>query len=376
MEMKGLKEAALSFSLTLLTLVAFSQIRKHNERTAPNDAPTASSGPSTDIRLSKNWGFELINAPRAWTKYRNSRNVVVAVIDTGCDVHHPALRANLWRNPGEAGLDVNGDPKSSNGIDDDGNGFVDDFHGWNFASNNNDLTDEHGHGTHISGIIGARKLDGSGMDGVAPNVSLMILKYYDPQADGEDNLRDTISAIRYAVRMGADIINYSGGGVMKSAEEEAALRRAAEQGVLVVAAAGNEGMNSDFFHFYPADYELPNILSVAAVDQKSQLLRMSNFGIQTVDLAAPGKNIYSTLPNSQYGYMTGTSQATAFASGVAALLLADRRGLRSPARIIDHLLAHTRKTNWLKAKMRSGGVLDAQPLLANPVLKVSEVQEN
>lgn len=376
MDRKGLYEATISFSLALLTLLGFLQLRNMDARTSPHEVPTASTGPSTDIRLKEDWGTEYINAPQAWKQHRGSRDVVVAVIDTGCDVHHPALRANLWRNPGESGLDTNGDPKSSNGIDDDGNGFVDDYYGWNFVANNNDLTDEHGHGTHIAGIIGARKLEGSGINGVAPNVSLMVLKYFDELANGEENLRDTISAIRYAVRMGADIINYSGGGVYKSAEEEAALRWAADQGVLVVAAAGNEGLNSDFFHFYPADYDLPNILSVAAIDPQGQLLRMSNYGAQTVDLAAPGKNIFSTLPNGSYGYMTGTSQATAFASGLAALLWAENPRLRNPSRMIDHLLARTKKSTPLRSKMRSGGVVDALEVFKDSEWKLTETRDN
>ena len=122
--------------------------------------------------------------------------MVVAVIDTGCDVHHPELLHNIWQNPGESGIDENGMPKGNNGIDDDDNGFVDDVHGWNFAEHSNDLTDEHGHGTHIAGIIGAERLDGVSSSGVAPDVSLMILKYYDTQNSGNDNLKNTIA--RYA----------------------------------------------------------------------------------------------------------------------------------------------------------------------------------
>lgn len=375
--MKGLKEILLSFSLALITILALAQIRKIKQRSQPVTEPIASAGPMETTKISLNWGLKSIRAPEAWKHLRGSRNVVVAVIDTGCDVHHPALKESIWRNAGESGRDSRGRNKATNGIDDDANGFVDDFHGWNFSTNNNNLSDEHGHGTHIAGIIGARKLDGLGsgansVRGVAPNVSLMILKYFEPETDGAENLRHTIDAIQYAVEMGADIINYSGGGVIKSAEEEAALRWASDQGVLVVAAAGNEGLNSDFFHFYPADYNLPNILSVGAVDQKEELMRMSNFGINTVDLAAPGKNIYSTLPNGQYGYMSGTSQATAFATGVAALLIASDQRFHNPSRLIDHLMAHTSKHPEFKGKLRSMGLLDAQAVFEGFDLKVSD----
>src|SRR5262249_8498251 len=162
--------------------------------------------------------------------------------------------------------------KENNGIDDDGNGFVDDIHGWNFTDGTNDVMDEHGHGTHVAGIIGAKQRGLSGSIGVSPDVSLMILKYYDPTQNGRNNLINTIRAMKYAIRMGADIINYSGGGSLRSTDEEKVLLEAAEKNVLVVAAAGNEGENSDYHHYYPANYGLPNILSVTALDQRDRLL--------------------------------------------------------------------------------------------------------
>lgn len=361
--MKGLKEILVSCSLALVTIFTFAHLRKalqNQKRSVPYQEPVASLGESSDPNLSLNWGIQQIHAPAAWKRHRGSKDVIVAVIDTGCDVHHPDLHSNIWRNAGEGGLDRNGDPKSSNGIDDDDNGFVDDFHGWNFSANSNDISDDHGHGTHIAGIIGAERLSAISSSGIAPHVSLMILKYFDSESTGPDNLRNTISAIRYAVNMGADIINYSGGGIIRSREEEAVLKWAAAQGVLVIAAAGNEGANSDFFHFYPADYDLPNILSVGAIDQHEELLRMSNFGVHTVALAAPGKNIYSTLPGGQYGYMTGTSQATAFVTGVAALLIANDPHFHDPQTLIQHLLTSSSPRRLLHGKLRSGAVLDAK----------------
>lgn len=315
--------------------------------------PIVSTKPSEDSHLSSNWGLERIHAPQAWKQGRGSKGVLVAIIDTGCDVHHPDLEQNIWHNPGEMGLDVSGLPKQSNGIDDDDNGFVDDFQGWNFSSDSNDVTDDHGHGTHVAGIIG-------GVDGVSPRVSLMILKYYDPEAYPTDNLANTIAAIRYAVKMGADIINYSAGGGVKNLEELDALKWAQESGVLVIAAAGNEGLDSDFFPFYPADYDLPNILSVTAVDQYDELLRTSNYGVRSVALAAPGKNIYSTLPNGQHGYLTGSSQATAFVTGVAALLIAREPHLRNPELLAQHLIKNSSHRQALVSKLRSASVLDAE----------------
>lgn len=229
---------------------------------------------------------------------------------------------------GESGKDKYGKDKSSNGIDDDGNGYIDDIHGWNFVSNNNDLTDNHGHGDHIAGIIGAEAGNGKGIVGISPNVSLMILKYFDPKKPG-DNLKNTIRSIHYAIEKGAHIINYSGGGTEFSNSEFEAVKLASSKGILFVAAAGNERSNSDKFHYYPADYKLPNVISVTAIDPNTEVLSTSNYGVETVDIAAPGQNIISTLPGNTYGPMTGTSQATAFVSGCAALVMAHKKSFKA-----------------------------------------------
>jgi subtilisin family serine protease len=370
--LKGYKEILVSFSVGLLSLGTYLKIiekYKNSERPSIKSEATPLQGRSEDQNLSLSWGLKDIRAHEAWRIQKGNRDIIVAVIDTGCDVHHPDLKDNIWVNPGESGMDVNGIPKSSNGLDDDGNGFADDVHGWNFVNDNAGVMDDHGHGTHIAGIIGA------GSSGVAPRVSLMILKYYDDSTSGEQNLGNTVRAIYYAVDNGARIINYSGGGILRSAQEEAALAWAAHKGVLVVAAAGNEGLNSDFFHFYPADYELPNILSVAALDRAGQLLNVSNFGPSTVDIAAPGKNIHSTLPGGSHGFMTGTSQATAFATGLAALVMAQSPRLRKPSQIIEHLLSHGRKLTALKGRVRSGSILNAAAAVdgADPALIPSQV---
>lgn len=365
--MKGIKELLVSFTVALATIGTYAYLKKEIkkvERSQNESAPTQVSILPEDVvtddqEISLSWGLQTLDTAKAWRTQTGSKKITVAIIDTGCDIFHPALRENIWRNPGESGLDENGMSRATNGIDDDDNGFVDDLHGWNFANGSPEVMDEHGHGTHIAGIIGAKKGNGLPLSGVAPGVSLMILKYYDSKSTGISNLDNTIRAIRYAVRMGANVINYSGGGMMKSTEEEAMLRWAGEQGVLVVAAAGNEGVNSDFMHFYPADYDLPNILSVGAVDRFGSLMDLSNFGIATVDIAAPGKNIYSTLPNGQYGFMTGTSQATAFASGVAALLMSQDPRMQNPKILIRHLASRGKPNPRLKSRIRSGSVLNA-----------------
>lgn len=277
-----------------------------------------------DPAIKQAWGLKKSDAARAWKVTKGSKSKIVAVIDTGADVNHEDLSENIWINPGETGLDAKGRNKATNGIDDDNNGYVDDIHGWNFVSNNNDLSDNHGHGTHIAGIIGAVAENKKGISGIAPEVSLMIIKYYDPKVPSTDNLKNTINSIKYAVKMGASIINYSGGGVDYSQEEFEAVKEAEKKGILFVAAAGNERSNSDQFHYYPADYKLSNIISVTALDPNRTILPSSNYGTETVDLAAPGQNIISTLPGNSYGFMTGTSQATAFVSGAAVLVMANK----------------------------------------------------
>lgn len=267
----------------------------------------------------ENWGLKKIEIEKSWNISKGNKKIIVAIIDTGMDMDHPALKNNLWVNPKEI---------PDNKIDDDKNGYIDDIHGWNFVSNNNKPFDYHGHGTHIAGII----------HNVSPEVSFMVLKYFDPNSLSDKNLFDTVRAIDYAVKNGAHIINYSGGGFGKNTQEEAAIQRAKEKNVLFVAAAGNDTTNSDLKGFFPASYNFSNIISVASLTEESQLVKSSNFGVNTIDIAAPGKNIYSTLPNGQYGYMTGTSQATAFVTGALAILMDSRPDIHTSEKFIEYLV--------------------------------------
>jgi subtilisin family serine protease len=299
-----------------------------NTTTVKTEEGKESSVVFNDPAIQQKWDIKKTDADRAWQVSQGSREIRVAVIDTGVDAYHEDLSANLWINLSDNGLDANGNDKATNGIDDDHNGYIDDVHGWNFVSNNADLTDNHGHGTHIAGIIGAVGGNGKGIIGIAPQVSLMILKYYDPKT-ASDNLKNTVQAIHYAIKMNANIINYSGGGTEYSNEERTAIEAAKEKGILFVAAAGNEKSNSDKFKYYPADYGLSNIISVTAIDPNLEVLSSSNYGVTTVDIAAPGQNILSCLPGNNYGYMTGTSQATAFVSGAAAVVMAHKQSFQA-----------------------------------------------
>jgi subtilisin family serine protease len=317
-----------------------------------------------DPAISQAWGLQMTQAQKAWRLSQGSRAITVAVIDTGVDELHPNLKNNLWVNKGEMGKDKAGHDRANNQIDDDSNGFIDDVHGWNFVDNNNTLADKHGHGTHIAGIIGAEGGNGIGISGVSPKVSLMVLRYYDPKSNESNNLTNTVKAIQYAVKMGANIINYSGGGLAPSADEKAAIEEANRKGILFVAAAGNERSNSDIKKYYPADYGLPNIVSVTAINREKKVLESSNWGELTVQIAAPGNNIKSTLPDGRYGEMTGTSQATAFVSGVAALVMAHNTELKTADSIIKYLTRTGDIDEQLEGKTRYARRLNTYKALA------------
>lgn len=289
--------------------------------------------------FAENWGLKQIQASEARALLVPGRRIVVATIDTGLDTSLGEIRRCLWTNPGESGADEQGRDKSSNGRDDDRNGYVDDVHGWNFITNSNDITDTHGHGTHVAGVIAAVVEGESGCQSARPVLELMPLKYYDSQSSGLDNLSRTISALRYAIRMKAHVINYSGGGFFKNKWEEQVIREAAERGIVVVAAAGNENINTDVIGFYPANYDLSNILSVTALEQDGRFYRSSNFGARTVKVAAPGKEILSLFPHGEWRYMNGTSQATAYATGAVALLLSQSQKPLAPETVIERIVA-------------------------------------
>lgn len=258
-----------------------------------------------------------IDAVEAWD-VSTGAGVVVAVIDSGVDHLHPDLAANMWVNTGEI---------ATNGIDDDGNGYIDDINGYDFGDNDADpMDDVVGHGTHVSGTIGAVGNNGEGVCGVNWNVKIMALKIADA-AGGLDSAA-AVEAIEYAWKNGARVSNNSWGGYGFSQTLYDAIRVAGDNDHLFVAAASNDGIDNDQTPAYPASYDLDNIIAVAATDRRDELANFSNYGATTVDLGAPGVEILSTLPTagsqmgSTYGEAQGTSMATPHVTGSAALLLA------------------------------------------------------
>jgi hypothetical protein len=256
-----------------------------------------------------------IDAVEAWDIATGSSSVVVAVIDTGIDVAHPDLAANIWTNPGEI---------AGNNLDDDGNGFIDDLHGWDFLEGDNEPTDDNSHGTHCAGTIGAVAGNGVGVAGVAWNVQLMALKFQ--SAAGTGSTVDAIACIEYATSMGVDVMSNSWGNTAYSSALEAAIRAASDADIFFVAAAGNLGADNDVTPFYPSSYDVANVISVMATDNRDRPADDSawatNYGASTVDIAAPGMRIWSTIRNNSYMYLSGTSMAAPYVSGALALLRA------------------------------------------------------
>ncbi|TFG80468.1 MAG: hypothetical protein E4H23_02400 [Chrysiogenales bacterium] len=276
-------------------LLAALQANPQVEAVSPNYRRRLQRLPN-DPKFAKLWGMSKINAPAAWEKTVGSPGVVLAVLDTGVDYRHEDLAANMWRNPGEI---------PGNGIDDDGNGFRDDVYGYDFASdrfgkNDSDPMDIDNHGTHVAGTMAATGNNGIGVCGIAWNVRIMALKSFRPDMYIYDS--DSIEAIEYAILMKRDYgvnlvaINASFGGGGENVLQKDAIAAAGSQGIAMVCAAGNDVMDNDATPFYPSGYDLPNIISVAATDSNDQLASFSNYGATTVDMAAPGVGILSTVP--------------------------------------------------------------------------------
>jgi subtilisin family serine protease len=340
---------------------------RHKE-TVPND-------PSYSLQYAlKNTGQSSgtigadIKAEAAWNFTTGSRNVVVGVIDEGVDINHPDLINNIWTNPGEI---------PNNGIDDDGDGLVDDVHGWDFLNDDNSVYDGASlsvHGTHVSGIIGAQGNNGIGVAGVNWQVTLLPLKFL---GDGGGDDADAIEAILFAKKLrdmwvtsggtkGANVrvLSNSWGGGGNSAALRDAVQAANSSGILFVAAAGNDGVSTDSAPHFPSSYNVPNIISVSSTDRFDAQSGFSNFGNNTVHIAAPGSAILSTMPANSYGFLSGTSMATPYVAGVAALALAANpnlslQGLRSAIIYSGDVLPSLSDKNLTGSRLNALGALQS-----------------
>ncbi|MFN6051805.1 MAG: S8 family serine peptidase [Planctomycetia bacterium] len=287
-----------------------------------------------------------IDAPEAWDISTGTRNTIVAVIDSGVDYTHPDLAANMWRNAGE----VAGD-----GVDNDGNGYVDDMYGYDFANNDADPMDDNSHGTHVAGTIGAVGNNGIGVAGVNWNTRIMALKFLG--ADGSGSTAGAISALNYAVQMGAKVSNNSWGGGGFSSLLSTAISNARNAGHIFVAAAGNSASNNDVTANYPSNYTQDNIVAVAATDSRDVLASFSSYGATTVDIAAPGVGILSTLPGNRYGSYSGTSMATPHVAGAISVIW-DQNPSLTYQQVIQKLYASVDKISALTGKVVTGGRLN------------------
>lgn len=328
-------------------------------------APSAAVRAPSDSNYSSQWGMKNngqkdsegnkgragvdIDIESVWELTLGNPELIVAVIDTGIDSKHSDLSENIYYNQKE----LNGQPE----VDDDGNGFVDDISGYNFVDEKPDAFDDHGHGTHCAGVIGAKGNNDYGIAGVNWQIKMMPVKFL--SADGSGSTSGAIDSIVYAVDNGAKILSNSWGGGGESQALKDAIKYSLSKGVLFVAAAGNNGENTDSDPHYPSSYDVANIVSVAALGNTGELADFSNYGLKTVDIAAPGVNILSTLPGGKFEEWSGTSMATPFVTGVAALMLSVNPAL-DPLTLKAKLLASARPLDILKGKVVSGGLLNAK----------------
>jgi len=299
-----------------------------------------------------------ISAMQAWAVTKGSDQVVVAVLDSGVDYTHPDLAGNIWTRP---------EIIKQYEDEDLTEGAIDDVHGFNVVEDNGDPMDDNGHGTHCAGIIGAEGGNEVGISGVNWTVKIMPLRFMD--SDGAGTTKDAIEAINYVInrkRAGVNVrvISASWGSTIKSRAMEDVIRKAGDEGILFVAAAGNDHSDNDAKPHYPASYDLNNVISVAALDRNDELTSFSNWGATSVDVAAPGQQIVSTWLNHGFEERQGTSMATPFVAGVAALILSTNTAI-SIDDLRTRLLISVDAVPALKGKVATGGRINAAKAVAS-----------
>ncbi|MFD2574448.1 S8 family peptidase [Spirosoma soli] len=297
------------------------------------------------------------NAAAAWAaNVTGSANVYVGIIDEGVQLTHPDLSGQVWTNPR--------DP--ADGVDNDGNGYRDDVNGWDFAGNNNSIYDggtrgsQDDHGTHVAGTIGGKANNGAGVVGLNWNIKLISAKFLGTNGGTTANAIKAVDYLTNLKRSGVNIVasnnSWGGGGYSQALYD--AISRANAAGILFIAAAGNSGTNNDTSPSYPANYNLPNVISVAAIDRNGALASFSQYGATTVDIGAPGVGVISTTAYNTYSSYNGTSMATPHVTGAVALYASTHPGA-SVAQIRNAILSSAVPTASLSGKTVTGGRLDA-----------------
>jgi thermitase len=367
---------------------------------APADNPAIPNPPTStrgaDPEFPKQWGMVDNNVKNGWSG-RRGEGMVVAVLDSGVDYTHEDLAENMWRNPGETGRDSKGQDRASNGVDDDGNGYIDDVVGWDFVTNDNKPYDlsvdpiqllfgggNPGHGTHCAGNVAARGENAIGVAGVAPKTQIMALRFLSEKGEGSTDA--AIKAIQYATKMGVKISSNSWGSEGEDPSDTVgnqalrdAITEAMNAGQLFIAAAGNghQGVgydnDTDAKPAYPASYEHENIISVAALDKADALGSFSNWGKKSVDLGAPGVAVFSTTVGGKYSDTVidmlgikatwdGTSMAAPHVSGAAALYWADHPQA-TWREVKAAILKSVKPISTLNGKSVTGGKLNVDALM-------------
>jgi subtilisin family serine protease len=328
----------------------------HAERNYPAQVNLTPNDPSYTESTQNTTHFGQINSEEAWDTRTDCSSVVIAVVDTGADIDHPDLFGNLWQNPNET---------ADNGIDDDNNGYIDDVNGACVRNDcaGGDVDDGFGHGSHVAGLIAAEGNNGVGATGVCWDAQLMIVKSLGDTGSGTTS--DVAAGINYAVNNGADIINASLTISSYSNAIKSAIEQAEQAGILVVTAAGNFGSNNDTTPVYPANFrnDHDNVMTIANVNVTNQLHSSSNYGARSVDMAAPGVDLFSTWKDGMYANSTGTSMSAPLVTATAALMLSEQTV--SDRHLKASLMEHAQASSNLDWQMVVPSVLNANTALSN-----------
>lgn len=334
----------LAVTLLCLFQISASGKGKYSPPRPEENAPPAV--PGEDPHYSESWYLDRIGAQEAWQITQGSRNTIVAIVDSGIDYNNSDLLPAVKHRTTDCNFD---------GLDDDKNGYPDDCVGWNFADEMSLPWDDNGHGTFIAGIISAQYHNSIGGAGVCPGCSLMATRFLD--GEGYGDTEDAIRGIDYAIDAGASVINMSFAGEGYDQDLRNVLKKALEHDVVLVAAAGNDGSNNDKGDIYPANFKLPNLLTVAASRRDSDLWENSNYGIKKVHVAAPGTTIWGPWSDGKWYKSQGTSFAAPIVAGAAGLVRSANPQLTAEqvVRIMQNTVIESSR---LKKKIRSGGVIN------------------